>query len=122
MKVQEQQRTEENEKLSIPVAAMTGLWRRGILRVPGSHDRRRYVRIPTNDPAQVNVIGAESKLMEGRVVDVSRGGLRLRLAQMFAQGTKLRIQLRETGVLAEVRYCVAVDGEYDVGVQIQSVL
>ena len=126
MKPEARQRLEDSQNISVPVAAMTGLWRRGILRLPGAHDRRRYVRIPTDDAAQVSVIGAEgdppSESMEARVVDVSRGGMRLRVKQMLAQGTMLKVQLRETGVLTEVRYCVPVVDGFDVGVKVQSVM
>jgi hypothetical protein len=123
MRLEAHKRLEDSQNLSVPVAAITGLWRRGILRVSGGHDRRRYVRIPTDDMAQVSVVGAAaSEPMEARVVDVSRGGMRLHIKHLLAQGTMLRVQLRETGVLAEVRYAVSTDGAYTTGVQVQSVL
>jgi hypothetical protein len=123
MKLEAHKRLEDSQNISVPVAAITGLWRRGILRVPGNHDRRRYVRIPTDDTARVSVVGAAaSEPMEARVTDVSRGGMRLHMKQLLAQGTMLRVQLRDTGVLAEVRYCVAIDNAFTAGVQVQSVL
>jgi hypothetical protein len=123
MKIEAHKRLEDSQNISVPVAAITGLWRRGILRMPGTHDRRRYVRIPTDDMAQVSVVGAAaSEPMEARVVDVSRGGMRLNIKQLLAAGTMLRVQLRDTGVLAEVRYSVASDGAFTTGVQVQSVL
>jgi hypothetical protein len=123
MKLEAHQRLEDSQNISVPVAAITGLWRRGILRVAGSPDRRRYVRIPTDDIAQVSVVGAAtSEPMEVRVMDVSRGGMRLRLLQMLSHGTMLRVQLRDTAVLAEVRYCVASNDVFVAGVQVHSVL
>jgi hypothetical protein len=123
MKLEAHQRLEDSQNISVPVAAITGLWRRGILRVAGSPDRRQYVRIPTDDVAQVSVVGAAtSEPMEVRVMDVSRGGMRLRLQQMLSHGTMLRVQLRDTTVLAEVRYCVPSKDVFVAGVQVHSVL
>jgi hypothetical protein len=110
-------RLEDSQKIAVPITTLNGLWRRA----PTGRERRVHVRVPTDDIAQVRIEGSSDPWAEARVLDVSRGGMRLRIHRMLAPGTLLRVQLGETEVVAEVRYCVAAEGAYSAGVQFQNV-
>jgi hypothetical protein len=98
-----------------PVAIMAGLWRKGHLRAPDLRERRRDIRIPTNEAVEISVGPTR---LEARIVDVSRSGLRLTLNWSLTSATLVTVHLREAEVTAEVRYCCAADGIYHAGLQI----
>ncbi len=111
-------RLEESQPLQRPLAVLSGLWRRGHLRAPDGRDRRRDIRIPTDDRATIVL---ENQAIHVRVVDVSRSGLRIISGVQFAAGALLCIELGGTAVLAEVRYSTSAEDEYHTGLQIQRV-
>lgn len=96
---------------------MAGLWRRGHLRAPDGRDRRQDIRIPTEGRASVMV--AEESIVV-RVLNVSRGGLRIASGVEFAPGSVVRVAVGDTSMLAEVRYSTPVEGAYQAGLQIRS--
>jgi len=53
------------------------------------------------------------------VIDVSRGGLRVRTPVFLQAGTLIQVKIKRSIVLGEVRYCVSADGGFHAGVQIQ---
>src|SRR5262245_10310510 len=107
----------KDSDLSTTATLLTGLWRRGVHRAPDLVERRQHVRIPTDDLAQVT-LGEDCA--DVRVMDVSRGGMRLRSPQLLSPGTSVRVKLGDTEVTAVVRYCIAADGAYWAGVQVQT--
>jgi len=127
MKHEAHKRLEDSQTISTQAAALNGLWRRSALRSPDGRDRRVHSRFSTDDSAQVSIVNSPEKpepeglTMESRVVDVSRGGMRLRIPILLKPGTMIRVLLGDTEVVAEVRYCVAADGAHFAGVQVQNV-
>ena len=69
-------------------------------------ERRREIRYPTQDAAEVEVRHGEILRMPAMVVDVSRSGLRLELPAAVGRGEQVKINLpRQVVILGEVRYC-----------------
>src|SRR5580693_3203699 len=69
-------------------------------------ERRREIRYPTQDAAEVEVRHGEILRMPAMVVDVSRSGLRLELPAAVGRGEQVKISLpRQVVILGEVRYC-----------------
>ena len=56
-----------------------------------------------------------------RVLDVSEGGVKVRVAEALKPGTVIQVRLKGAIALAEVRYCRKVGTEFHVGVQLQDV-
>jgi hypothetical protein len=90
---------------------------------PARTERRREMRYPTNDPVDIQLLDAGGgPLMEGKVLDVSRSGLRLELRAPFSKGLRLKIALRDrTIIFGETRYCLRASPFYHVGVAIEAV-
>ena len=89
----------------------------------GAAERRGGRRVPTDDPARMKVLyPSGGKGAEVRVLDVSRGGLRLRLPEFLQPGTIIQIQLKSLIAEAEIRYCVqAEEAGFYAGVELQDV-
>jgi len=51
-------------------------------------------------------------------MDVSRNGLKLRTPQFVARGAMVQVLIEEAIILGEVRYCIPVEGEFGMGIQI----
>jgi PilZ domain-containing protein len=84
-----------------------------------STERRRDVRYPTNDRAQVEVLHANIQHLSALVLDVSRSGLRLGIEERIQPGLELKITLpRQVVIFGEVRYCRRVGKEFHAGVLI----
>jgi len=86
-------------------------------------ERRREPRYPTNDSAEITVLGEPPVWFAGRVLDVSRSGLRIALLSPLGSGTRVRITFRRPAVIfGEVRHCKWAGDAYHVGVKIEDVL
>jgi hypothetical protein len=86
-------------------------------------EQRRSRRISTNDSAVAKILEAGSEsLMDARVLDVSAGGVCLQVPQAVRPGTAIQVNLGNTLVKGEVRYCIEADGSFRLGVQIEDVL
>ena len=86
---------------------------------PEAPERRRDSRVPTDDPAVMRVIRPDcSELSNVRVLDVSKEGLKLLVAQPLDPGSTVQIRLKTVVALAEVRYCVPCGKNYHAGVLI----
>ena len=84
--------------------------------------RRDGPRMPTNDPASmIQLNPLRTTRSEIRVLDVSKGGLKLQLPEAVDIGTVVHIRMKHLLVTAEVRYCVAASGGFSAGVQIQDI-
>jgi hypothetical protein len=89
-------------------------------------DRRKDVRAPLDAPIWLRSLGkrepdGSAPALEGRIVNISKRGMKLLLAQPLEPG--LRVQARMGGkiIMAEVRYCRASETEFHVGIEIQDV-
>lgn len=85
-------------------------------------ERRAWARFPTNDAARMRVVKPlGQKAAEIRVLDVSQGGLKLRVPANLQPGTIIQIELENAAMLAEVRYCARAELGFIAGVQLQDV-
>jgi len=83
-------------------------------------EKRREARYPTNDPAEVEVVNGGTGRSTATVLDVSKSGLRLKLASSINKGAEVKITLqRNVVIFGQIRYCRPLDGSFDVGVLIQ---
>jgi len=62
-------------------------------------------------------IESEGKTVAAEVLNVSAGGMQLFLYEALKQGNTARIKGSKTERLALIRYCSAVPGGYQVGLQ-----
>jgi hypothetical protein len=83
-------------------------------------ERRRERRYVTNDAVGFQLLPSESRpRAPGKVLNVSRSGLRLESTFPIAKGLRLRIWLHDGTVLfGESRYCHLVSDCYHVGIAI----
>jgi len=86
-------------------------------------ERRREPRYPTNDAVEITVLAEPPLWFAGRVLDVSRSGLRVALLSPLDPGTQVRITFRRPAVIfAEVRHCKWAGDAFHVGLRIEDVL
>jgi hypothetical protein len=88
-----------------------------------SIDRRRETRYATNDPVEIQLLEAGGgPRVGGKVLDVSRSGLRLELPTPIGKALRIQIVLADrTIIFGETRYCRHLSPFYHVGVAIESV-
>jgi hypothetical protein len=85
-------------------------------------ERRKERRFQTDGPATMRLLYPDSSESWGvRILEVSRKGMKLKGAQPVAVGTITQIRVKDNIVTAEVRYCVAAEGGFVLGVLIQDV-
>jgi hypothetical protein len=88
--------------------------------IPSPVERRRYVRIPTDQPAEIRRMNPlKPGILQGQVLDVSREGMRLRVPTLSYPGAVIEIRLADSIVFGEVRYCRPVASAFETGVHIQ---
>jgi anti-sigma factor RsiW len=90
--------------------------------LPPGGERRRHLRISKDDPASLRVLNpmvSPGPRSEARVINASRGGLTLRVADFLEPGATVHIRLKDTLVFGEVRYCHPVGPVFHVGIQLQ---
>ena len=86
-------------------------------------DMRDGHRIPTDDPATVQVLNPLSPdQWEVRIRDVSKRGMCIHTTRPFDTGAQVKIQRGTLIAFGEVRYCVAVGDAYHAGILLQEVL
>jgi hypothetical protein len=73
-------------------------------------------------PVQVTGLGTLHLQTPGRALDVSRNGMRLGLSEPIPIGSLLRIELDDSIVFGEVRYCQDHQSWYSVGLFVEEVL
>lgn len=83
-----------------------------------SSEKRREPRIPTH---QLGILRLPSTLERFgiEVLDVSRNGLRIRTPRFLSRGAVVVVDIRETVIQGEVRYCVEKDDGFQVGLYIR---
>jgi hypothetical protein len=83
-------------------------------------DRRRFVRVPADEPASLRVLNPVSFARSpARVLDMSPEGLKLRVSEFLHPGSTIQIRLADTIAFGEVRYCKPAGSAFHVGVQLQ---
>ncbi len=88
-----------------------------------SEERRCLPRITTNDAAsiqQIHPFSVDRTYM--RVLDISRGGMRLQSSVSFSYGTFVKILIRTAIGFGAVRYCVTAQNEFQLGILLQDLL
>ncbi len=99
-------------------------WPADPLPMPSFKDRRREARIPTDDPAMLQVISPfSSERIVVRVIDVSKSGLQIRLDAPVDPGSTVKVRLKETILFAEIRHCRQIsEREYRAGLALQEII
>lgn len=89
---------------------------------PDRVERRSEVRIAEDCPARVKVFHPLTSLepsTHGRVVNRSSKGLGLRVPWSVFPGSLVQIRFLGRIVLGEVRYCMAADDEFRIGMRLK---
>lgn len=81
-------------------------------------DRRTETRFPTDELAKMKILRPLGEGSEVRVLDVSKGGLKLRVPELLQPGTIIQVHLKAAIAMAEVRYCLAADGGFHAGLRL----
>jgi hypothetical protein len=90
---------------------------------PERSNRRREPRYATTDTAEVGILLDPTSRRIGRVIDVSRSGLRIALPTPLDPGIEVRITFRRpTVIVGEVRHCARAGDEFHIGIAIRDVL
>jgi hypothetical protein len=86
----------------------------------GAEERRKYPRIPADNPARLRVLQPVVLEPENiRIVDTSRWGMKLATRHPIEAGALVQIRSDSLVILAEVRYCHRQGDVYHAGVAIQ---
>jgi PilZ domain len=86
-------------------------------------EQRQERRFVTNEFAFIQSLKPlVSERIPVRVLDVSKGGLGLRLNCSFEPGTVVQVKMRDLFVLGEVRHCRPEASSFVAGVRIENVL
>jgi hypothetical protein len=84
-------------------------------------DRRRKPRIPIDVHARmksVNPVTSTGPSTIARIVEISRGGLKLRAAERFMIGASVQIVAERRVFTGRVRHCQSIEGDFHIGVQL----
>jgi hypothetical protein len=85
-------------------------------------ERRKEVRYPTYDPAQVR-LSPGGRCISGTILDISRSGLGIELGAFIRRGSRVEIILAGRAVIfGTVRYCRRVAKGHHAGVLIEHVV
>jgi len=92
------------------------------LDAPDKRDRRRELRYPCREIAEVRVLSGELGPLPALVLDLSRSGLRLEIGAALPQGRTIAVVLpREVIVFGRIRYCHSTREAFHAGVRIEDV-
>jgi hypothetical protein len=97
---------------------------------PGDHrsepqEKRVDPRAPIDEPASVKILHPATtshERMDGRAVNLSRSGLKLRVPEPLLPGTVVQVRFLDRIALGEIRYCIPTGTEFYVGVRFQDVM
>lgn len=84
-------------------------------------DRRRKPRIPIDVHARmksVNPLTSTGPSAIARIIEISRGGLKLRAGERFMIGASVQIVAERRIFTGKVRHCQSIDGDFHIGVQL----
>ncbi len=86
-------------------------------------EKRREVRYPCSDPAELRVAKGDGTVFPAKLLDISRTGLRLELGVSLQVHAEVVITLHKQAVLfGTVRHCREVNGGFSAGIQISDVV
>ena len=95
-------------------------------------ERRNKLRFEVHQPISAKVLTkeGEGQLVQGILENISGSGLRMVTETPLASGTALRIDLPDSMILAEVRYCAPIEAHaltpkiarYSLGLEMNQVL
>jgi len=88
-------------------------------------ERRVDPRAPLDEPASVKILHpvvTSGDRVEGRAVNLSRSGLKLRIPEPMLPGTMVQVRFMDRIALGEIRYCIPTGAEFYVGVRFQDVM
>jgi hypothetical protein len=89
---------------------------------PAWIERRRSMRFPVDDAAEVEIVGNPTVKLSGFLRDASQSGVRLALPDRVSRGAGVKIVVRGSLVLfGEIRYCRCAGDTYYAGVLIHTV-
>jgi hypothetical protein len=92
---------------------------------PESREKRVDPRAPIDEPASVKILHpatTSGDRMDGRAVNLSRSGLKLRVPEPMLPGTVVQVRFLDRIALGEIRYCIPTGSEFYVGVRFQDVM
>lgn len=85
-------------------------------------DQRKAQRHEFSHAAVVSVLGTGNRVLEGEILNVSKGGTRVHLDQPLGAGSLLRIEYDNNLLLGEVVYCQQEQAGWVVGIRAEHVL
>jgi len=85
-----------------------------------SSDRRAESRFRVDSPAIITTLAEPFKNATGRLIDVSKSGMRVATRSPFPVGAGVKIQFQDSLVLGEVVRCSAEDAEFVLGISIEN--
>lgn len=85
-------------------------------------DLRSEPRFPTDEPVKVTVLGDSKVEIDGRIVNVSGRGMRLRINARVPVGAAIRVDVGGSVLLGEAAYCQADGDAYAAGLQLEQAL
>jgi hypothetical protein len=92
------------------------------LLAPSEDDRRKKPRIPMNVYARLkclNPLTVMGPSVEGRVIEISRTGMRVRANRHFHSGAMLQIDVQNAAYVGTVRYSRKSAEGFETGVRLE---
>jgi hypothetical protein len=86
-----------------------------------SIERRKHIRTPLDAPVRLRPMDGSAPMIEGRIVNVSKNGFKLKLPHALQPGLTVQARIGGRIVMAEVRYSIPAGEEFHVGLEIQDV-
>jgi hypothetical protein len=84
-------------------------------------EKRSEPRISTDDAGVLQKISPfSSNRWRIRILDVSKGGMKVGVLDSLEPGTSVKVRLQATIAFGEVRYCRRVGGSYHAGIQLHN--
>jgi hypothetical protein len=84
-------------------------------------ERRREIRTAVDAPASIKLldpITSTSPPQHGRVIEISRNGMKLRAQRLMFRRTLIQVRVQGKMVLGVVKSCVRDGDEFQIGVQL----
>ena len=82
-------------------------------------EKRRYPRLGTDEPAVIQSLEPfATDAWDVRIVDVSRGGVRIQSPRPLAVDSLIRVKMKFSVACGDVRHCSPVENGFQVGVRL----
>ena len=85
-------------------------------------NRRRELRISSDQPVRITLLCEPRRQLDGRINDYSARGISIFTSEPVRPGDAIQIDLEDSLVLGEVRYWRAAERGYVVGIEIEEAL